>query len=148
MQNNDIEIHSVHNEEKPIIAERFIRTLKNKIYKYITSISKNVYIDELDNIVKKYNNTYHRKIKMKPVDVMSKTYIESSKEINDKDRKFKIFAQNITLQIKKKFLSLKKLKILCRGHLSLMMLMEKKLVKLFTKKNYKNQIKKYLELKK
>ena len=148
MQNNDIEIHSVHNEEKPIIAERFIRTLKNKIYKYITSISKNVYIDELDNIVKKYNNTYHRKIKMKPVDVMSNTYIESSKEINDKDRKFKIFAQNITLQIKKKFLSLKKLKILCRGHLSLMMVIEKKLVGLFTKKNYKNQIKKYLELKK
>ena len=141
-------MHSVHNEEKPIIAERLIRTLKNNIYKYMTSISKNVYIDELDNIVKKYNNTYHRKIKMKPVDVMSKTYIESSKEINDKDRKFKIFAQNITLQIKKKFLSLKKLKILCRGHLSLMMLMEKKLVKLFTKKNYKNQIKKYLELKK
>ena len=141
-------MHSVHNEEKPIIAERLIRTLKNNIYKYMTSISKNVYIDELDNIVKKYNNTYHRKIKMKPVDVMSNTYIESSKEINDKDRKFKIFAQNITLQIKKKSLSLKKLKILCRGHLSLMMLMEKKLVKLFTKKNYKNQIKKYLELKK
>ena len=141
-------MHSVYNEEKPIIAERLIRTLKNNIYKYMTSISKNVYIDELDNIVKKYNNTYHRKIKMKPVDVMSNTYIESSKEINDKDRKFKIFAQNITLQIKKKFLSLKKLKILCRGHLSLMMLMEKKLVKLFTKKNYKNQIKKYLELKK
>ena len=141
-------MHSVHNEEKPIIPERLIRTLKNNIYKYMTSISKNVYIDELDNIVKKYNNTYHRKIKMKPVDVMSNTYIESSKEINDKDRKFKIFAQNITLQIKKKFLSLKKLKILCRGHLSLMMLMEKKLVKLFTKKNYKNQIKKYLELKK
>ena len=141
-------MHSVHNEEKPITAERLIRTLKNNIYKYMTSISKNVYIDELDNIVKKYNNTYHRKIKMKPVNVMSKTYIESSKEINDKDRKFKIFAQNITLQIKKKFLSLKKLKILCRGHLSLMMLMEKKLVKLFTKKNYKNQIKKYLELKK
>ena len=141
-------MHSVHNEEKPIIAERLIRTLKNNIYKYMTSISKNVYIDELDNIVKKYNNTYHRKIKMKPVDVMSNTYIESSKEINDKDRKFKIFAQNITLQIKKKFLSLKNLKILCRGHLSLMMLMEKKLVKLFTKKNYKNQIKKYLELKK
>ena len=141
-------MHSVHNEEKPITAERLIRTLKNNIYKYMTSISKNVYIDELDNIVKKYNNTYHRKIKMKPVDVMSNTYIESSKEINDKDRKFKIFAQNIALQIKKKFLSLKKLKILCRGHLSLMMLMEKKLVKLFTKKNYKNQIKKYLELKK
>ena len=141
-------MHSVHNEEKPITAERLIRTLKNNIYKYMTSISKNVYIDELDNIVKKYNNTYHRKIKMKPVDVMSKTYIESSKEINDKDRKFKIFAQNITLQIKKKFLSLKKLKILCRGHLSLMMLIEKKLVGLFTKKNYKNQIKKYLELKK
>ena len=61
------------------VAERFIKTLKNKIYKYMTSISKNVYIDKLDEIVNKYNNTYHSTIKMKPVDVKLNTYIESSK---------------------------------------------------------------------
>ena len=53
-------------------------------------ISKNVCIDKLDDIVNKYNNTYHRTIKMKPVDVKLSTYIDSSKEINDKDPKFKI----------------------------------------------------------
>ena len=58
-----------HNEGKSIVAERFIRTLKNKIYKYMTSISKNVYIDKLDDIVNKYNNTYHKTIKMKFVHV-------------------------------------------------------------------------------
>ena len=83
-------MYSTHNEGKSVIAERFIRTLKNKIYKYMTSISKNVYIDKLDDIVNKYNNTYHSTIKMKPVDVKSNTYIDSSKEINDKDPKFKI----------------------------------------------------------
>ena len=52
-------MYSINNEEKSVIAERFIRTLKNKIYKYMTSISKNVYIDKLDYIVRKYNNTSH-----------------------------------------------------------------------------------------
>ena len=56
-------------------AERFIRTLKNKIYKYLTSISKSVYIDKLDDIVNKYNNTYHKTIKMKPIDVKDNTLI-------------------------------------------------------------------------
>ena len=69
MQNNDIEIYSKHNEEKYSIAKRLIRTLKNKIYKYMTSVLKNVYIDKLDGIVNKYNNIYHGTIKMKPVDV-------------------------------------------------------------------------------
>ena len=55
----------------------------------MTSISKNVYIDNLDDIVDKYNDTYHSTIKMKPVDVKSSTYIDSSKEINNKDPKFK-----------------------------------------------------------
>ena len=64
--------------------------MKNKIYKYITSVSKNVYIDKLDDIVDKYNNTYHSTIKMKPVDVKSNTYTDSRKEINNKDPKFKI----------------------------------------------------------
>ena len=90
LKDNDIEMYSTNNEGKSVIAERFIRTLKNKIYKYMTSISKNVYIDKLDDIVNKYNNTYHRTIKMKPVDVKLSTYIDSSKEINDKDPKFKI----------------------------------------------------------
>ena len=87
---NDIEIYSIHDEGKSVVTERFIRKLKNKIYKYMTSISKNVYVDKLDDIVNKYNNTYHSTIKMKPVDVKSNTYIDSSKEINDKDPKFKI----------------------------------------------------------
>ena len=83
-------MYSTYNEGRSVVAERFIRTLKNKIYKYMTSISKNVYIDKLDDIVNRYNNTYHSTIKMKPVDVKSNTYIESSKEINNKNSKFKI----------------------------------------------------------
>ena len=61
---------STHNEGKSIVAERFIRTLKNKMYKYTSSVSKNVYIDKLDYIVHKYNDKYHSTIKMKPVDVI------------------------------------------------------------------------------
>ena len=83
-------MHSTHNEGKSAIVERFIRTLKNKIYKYMTSISKNVCIDKLDDIVDKYNNIYHSAIKMNPFDVGWITYIDSSKEINNKDPKFKI----------------------------------------------------------
>ena len=82
-------MYSTPNEGKSVVAERFIRTLKIK-FKYMTSISKNVYIDKLDDIVDEYNNTYHRTIKMKPVDVKTSTYIESSKEINYQDPKFKI----------------------------------------------------------
>ena len=79
----------IHNEGKSVVAERFIRTLKTKIYKYMTSISKNVYIDKLDDIVNECNNTYHRTIKLKPVDVKDNTYIDFNKEVNDKDSKFK-----------------------------------------------------------
>ena len=75
LKDNDIEMYSIHNEGKSVVAERFIRTLKNKIYKYMTAISKNVYIDKLDDIVNEYNNTYHRTIKMKPVDVKDITFI-------------------------------------------------------------------------
>ena len=73
LQNNDIVMYSIHNERKSVVAERFIKTLKNKIYKYMTSISKNVYIDKLDDIVNEYNNTYHRTIKIKPTDVKNNT---------------------------------------------------------------------------
>ena len=58
-------MYSTNNEGKSVIAERFIRTLKNKIYKYMTSISKNMYVDKLDDIVKEYNNTYHTTTKLK-----------------------------------------------------------------------------------
>ena len=83
-------MYSTHNEEKSVIAERFIRTFKNTIYKYMTSISKNVYVDKLDDIDDKYNNIYHSSIKMKPVDVKSNTYINYNKELNNKYLKFKI----------------------------------------------------------
>ena len=83
VRRNAIEVYSTHNEGKSVVAERFIRALKNKIHKYMTSISKNVYIDELDDIVNTYNTVYHSMIKMKPADLKSNTYINSSKEIND-----------------------------------------------------------------
>ena len=75
---------------KSVVAKRLIRKLKNKIYKYMTSVSKNVYINKLDDIVDEYNNTYHRAIKMKPVGVKDNTYIDFKKEVNDKDPKFKV----------------------------------------------------------
>ena len=90
LRDSDIVMYSTHNEGKSVVAERFIRTLKSKIYKYMTSISKNVYIDKLDDIVDKYNNTYDTTIKMKPADVKDNTYINADKEINNKDPKFKV----------------------------------------------------------
>ena len=90
LRDNDIVMYSTHNEGKSVVAERFIKTLKGKIYKYMTSISKNVYTDKLDDIVDEYNNTYHATIKMKPIDVKDNTYINTSKEINNKDPKFKV----------------------------------------------------------
>ena len=71
LQNNCIEMYSAYSKGKSVFTERFFRTLKNKIYKYMTSISKNVSIDKLNDIVNKYNNTYHSTIKMQPVDVKS-----------------------------------------------------------------------------
>ena len=90
LQDNDIARCSAHNEGKSVAAQRFIRTLKNKIYKYMTSLSKNVYIDKLDDIVNEYNNAYHRTIKVKPIDVKDNTHIIIDKEINNKDPKFKV----------------------------------------------------------
>ena len=76
LKDNGIEMHSTHNAGKYIVAERFIRTLKTRIYKHMTSIFKNVYIDKLDEIVNKYNNTYHDTNEMKPVNVKYKTYLK------------------------------------------------------------------------
>ena len=83
-------MYSTYNEGKSIAAERFIRTLKNKIYKNMTSISKNVYIDKLDDIPNKYNSTYHRTNKMKPIGVKSSAYIDFNKN-NEESLKFKIY---------------------------------------------------------
>ena len=90
LQDNDIIMYSTNNEGKSVVAERFIRTFKSKIYKYMTSISKNVYIDKLNAIVNKCNNTYHTTIKMKPINVKDNTYINTNKEINYKHPKFKV----------------------------------------------------------
>ena len=72
-------MYSIHNEGKSVVAERFIRILKTKIYKYMTLVSKNVYINKLDDIVGEYNNKYHRTLKMKPVDAKDNTYIDFRK---------------------------------------------------------------------
>ena len=82
LKDNDIKMYSKHNEGKSVVVERFIRTLKTKIYKYMNSISKNLYINKLHDIVNIYNNKYHTAIKMKPVDVKYIRYIDSSKEVN------------------------------------------------------------------
>ena len=76
-------------EGKFVAAERFIRTLKFKIYKYMTSISKNVYTDKFDDIVNEYNNTYHKTIRVKPFDIKD-SITDSIKEVNDNDPKFKV----------------------------------------------------------
>ena len=133
-----------------MIAERFTGILKNQIYKYMTWLQfpKNVYIGKLDDIANKYNNTYHITIKMKPVDVKSSTYMDYSKENNEKEPKFKIddivripkykniFAKVILKIGLMKFLWPKKLKIFCHRHMLLMILMVKKWLELwnFTQK--------------
>ena len=83
-------MYSTNSEEKSVLAERFIRNLTTKVYKYMTSVSKNVFIDKLDDIVNEYDNTYRRTINMKPVDVKDNAHIDSAKEVNDKDFKFKV----------------------------------------------------------
>ena len=125
----------------------------------MTTISKNVYIDELDDIVNYCNNTYHRTIKMKLADVKSSTYIGSSKEISDKDLQFKIgdivrmskykniFAKGYVPNWSEEVFVIKKLKTLCRGHMLLVILKAKKLLESFTKNNCEKQIKNSLELK-
>ena len=146
LKDNHIEMYSTNNERKSVVAERFIRTLKNKIYNYMTSMSKNVYIDKLDDIVKKYNNTYHTSIKMKPDDAKDNTYIGFKKEVSDKNHKFKVGDQVRISKYKnifakgdipnwKKYLLLKKIKILYHGHMLLMTLMVKKLLVPFIKMN-------------
>ena len=81
LEKKGIEMYSTHNEGKCAVAERFIITLNNKIFKHMTSASKHIYNNKLDDLVNKYNNTYHNTIKMKLVDVKSSKYMISIKRI-------------------------------------------------------------------
>ena len=83
-------MYSTHNERKSVVAKRFIRTLKNKIYKHMTAISKNVYFDVLDDIVDEYNNNYHKTITMTPIDVGDDSFAEYNEECNKKDPTFRV----------------------------------------------------------
>ena len=150
----------MHIDGTSVVAERFIRILKNEIYKYVTSISKNVYINKWDDIVHKYNSTYHSTIKMKPVDVKSNTYINSTKETNDEYPKFKIggivriskfksiFAKCYVPNWSEEVFVITKVKSTVSWTYVISDLNGEKIVRIFYKKNWKKQIKKSLELKK
>ena len=89
LSDNDIIMYSKYNEGKSVVAERFIRTLKNKLYKHRTATGKNVYYDVLDDVVNKYNHTKHNTIKMKPIDVKNNKRVYTD-EHNEKDSRFKV----------------------------------------------------------
>ena len=120
-------MYSTYNEGKSVVAERFMRRLKRKIFKRMTVISKNVHFDVLDDIVNEYNNRAYKSIKIKPTVVTSDSYAENNEDSNEKDPKFKVGYhvriskyKNILLRdthkvVQKKFLLLVKLKIQFRG---------------------------------
>ena len=139
-----MEMYSRYNERKSVVAERFIRTLKTNIYKHMITVSKNVYIDKLDDIVNEFNNTYHQTIKMKPVDVKDNTYIGTSRDINDRDPKFKV-DDHVRISKYKNIFAIKKSKIQLYRHMVLMISMVKKLLEYFMKENYKKQTNKNLK---
>ena len=160
LNDNYIEMYLKHNEGKSVVVERFTRTLKTKIYKYMTSISKNLHIDKLDDIVNEHNNAYHRATKMKPADVKDNAYINSSKEVNDKDPKFKvgdyvrisknknIFTKRYTPNWSEEVFLIKKVKNTVLWMTPLMTLKVKKLLEHFVKKNYRRLTNKNLGWKK
>ena len=161
LKDDDISIYSTYNEGKSVAAERFIRTLKNNIYKHMTAISKNVYFDVLDDIVDEYNNTYHKTIKMKPIDVRDDSFAECNEKSNKKDPKFKIgdhvriskykniFSKGYAPNWSEEIFVVKKIKNIVPWTYEISDLNgEKNCRKFFMKKNCKKLIKKNLELKK
>ena len=160
LQNNNKGNYSTNDEGISIIAEISIRSLKKKICKNLTSVSKNEYIDKLDDIVNKYNNTYLSIHKLKPVDVKSNTYTDSSKGINNEDPEFKIggivriskykniFGKTYTPDWSEKVFVIKKVKNTVPWTYLISHLKAEKTVGMSCeKKNCKKQIKKTLELK-
>ena len=96
-------MYSTHNEGKSVLAERYIKTLNNQIYIYMISVSKNLYIDRLADIINIYNNTYHSTIKMKHVDAKSSTYTDFNVEKHDEYLTFKVDDHGRILKYKKNF---------------------------------------------
>ena len=150
-------MYTTYNEGKSVVAERFIRTIKNKILKHMTAIHKNIYFDVLDDIVNKYNNTTHRTIKMKSIDDTSYSYAECNGDFNKKDPKIKV-GEQVRISRYKNILAkgyapnwseqvfvVSGIKITVRGLMLLVNWMGKKLMEVFMKKNYKKLMKKNLE---
>ena len=90
LSDNDINMYSAYNEGKSVVAERFIRTLKNKLYKHMTATGKNLYYDVLDDVVNKYNNAKHSTIKIKPIDIGENNKSVYIDEQNEKNSRFKV----------------------------------------------------------
>ena len=145
-------MYSTHYQQKSVVAE---------IYKYMTSVSKNVYIDKSNDIVYKYNSTCHSTIKMKPIDVKSNIYIDSSKEINGKNPKLKVgdnvrlskyksvFAKGYTRNWSEEVFVIKKVKNTVPWTYVINDLNGEEIIGTFyEKKLQKKKFKKYLELKK
>ena len=132
LKDNNIEIYSIYNDRESAVVEIFIKTWKNKIHKHMAAVSKNVYFDVLDDMVNKYNKTFHRTTEMKPIDVKSNSYAENNVNSNEQDPKFKvgdhvriskyknILLKDILQIDQKKFLLLVKLKIQFHGPMLLM----------------------------
>ena len=155
---NNIGMYSTYNEGKSVVAERFIRKLKNKTFKDMTAISKNVYFDVLDNIVNKYYNAVHRSIKMKPIDITPDSYAEYNEDSNKKDPKFKvgdhvriseymnIFAKRYTPNWLEEVFVISKIKnTVPWTYMLLMIWMVIRLLKVFMKKKCRKLVKKNLE---
>ena len=105
-------MYSTYNQGKSVMAERFIKTFKNKMWKHVTAVSKNVYFHVTDDINDEYN-TFHKTIKMKPVDVKSNSYAEYNENSKEKIRNLRLvimleyqntktFLQQVILQIRLK----------------------------------------------
>ena len=151
LKNNDIEMYSTFNEGKSVVAERFIKTLKNKIYKHMTTIGKNVYFNDLDDIVKDYNNTIHNSRKVKPKDVTNDYFIENTEKSNKEDPKFEtgdhvriskyknIFSKGYTPNWSEEIFIVNKIQSTVPWTY-LMIYMVKKLKEVFMEKNYKKLI--------
>ena len=150
-------MYSMYNEGKSVVGERFIWTLKNNIFKLMAAISKIVYFDVLDEIVNKWNNTVHRAIKMKPINVTPDSYAQYNEDSNKKEPKFKvgnhvriskyknILAKGYVPNWSEEVFVVNKIKNTVPWTYIISDLNGEKLLQVFTKKNWKKLVKKNLE---